>query len=78
MIITTITVEETPQIAKILQDAIQEIKKLSPKVRVEYTNHELSIPTDETLNDLKNAKSLQYTSHNELIDELMAEIKAEK
>ena len=37
-----------------------------------------SIPTEETANDLKNAVSLpQYTSHEQLIQELQAEIEAE-
>lgn len=35
MIATTIIAEETPQIAQILQNAIQEIKHLTPQVKVE-------------------------------------------
>lgn len=80
MISATITAKESPQIMEIIQNAVEQIRQLSPQVRVEYTNHELNIPTDETLNDLKNAKSLdkQYTSHSDLINELMTEIKAEQ
>ena len=40
MIGTTIITEETPQIAQILQNAIREIRKLSPQVRVEYVDYE--------------------------------------
>ena len=37
------------------------------------------IPTDETAYDLKNPVSLpQYTSHEQLVRELQAEIRAEK
>ena len=40
MIGTTIITEETPQIAQILQNAIREIRKLSPQVRVEVLRSE--------------------------------------
>lgn len=49
---------------------------LDRKSQIEQALH--AIPTEETANDLKNAKSLpQYTSHEQLIKELQAEIEAE-
>lgn len=71
-----ITGEMTPQMIRILKD---QINKLNPTLYVE-TIKGLNIPTNETLNDLKNAKSLetQYESHDDLINELMLEIKAEQ
>ena len=46
------------------------------KSQIEQALH--SIPTDETADALKNAVSLpQYTSHEQLVKELQAEIAAE-
>ena len=46
------------------------------KSQIEQALH--SIPTDETADALKNAESLpQYTSHEQLVKELQAEIAAE-
>ncbi|VYS73598.1 hypothetical protein [Campylobacter ureolyticus] len=50
-----------------LKTAIEKIEKIN-----------LNTLIDKTSSDLKNAKSLdrQYASHNDLINELIAEIKA--
>ena len=49
---------------------------LDRKNRIEQALH--AIPTDETADALKNAVSLpQYTSHEQLVKELQAEIAAE-
>lgn len=49
---------------------------LDRKNRIEQALH--SIPTDKTADALKNAVSLpQYTSHEQLVKELQAEIAAE-
>lgn len=49
---------------------------LDRKSQIEQALH--SIPTDETADALKNAVSLpQYTSHEQLVKELQAEIAAE-
>lgn len=61
-----------------LDNTKEQIAELeNKKAQIEQALH--SIPTEETAFDLKNAKSLpQYTSHEQLIKELQAEIEAEK
>ncbi|MSN96460.1 hypothetical protein F1B92_04610 [Campylobacter sp. FMV-PI01] len=57
-----------------------EIFKKGRKNMTTITINGLNIPTDETLNDLKNSKSLekQYISHDDLINDIMSEIKTEQ
>ena len=60
-----------------LDSTKEQIAKLeNKKSQIEQALH--SIPTDETADALKNAVSLpQYTSHEQLVKELQAEIAAE-
>ena len=60
-----------------LDSTKEQIAKLeNKKSQIEQALH--SIPTDETADALKNAVSLpQYTSHEQLVRELQAEIAAE-
>ncbi|MCI6641472.1 MULTISPECIES: hypothetical protein [Campylobacter] len=70
-----ITGDMTPQMIKILKE---QVIKLNPMFHID-TILSSNIPTDETIKDLKNAKSLKkrYVSHNDLINEIKAEIEAE-
>ncbi|MCI6989359.1 MAG: hypothetical protein MR902_07355 [Campylobacter sp.] len=72
LITTTITTEETPQIAKILQNAIEEIKQISQEVKVEYTNQDaIYKPSEADKKDLQEILALrekgelEYISHEE-------------
>ena len=60
-----------------LDNTKEQIAELeNKKSQIEQALH--SIPTDETADALKNAVSLpQYTSHEQLVKELQAEIAAE-
>ncbi|MBK3498182.1 hypothetical protein JJB27_03705 [Campylobacter fetus subsp. venerealis] len=85
---TIIITEETPQIAKILQDAIQEIKRLSPHTRVDYTNYsheveyQLSDADREDVREIlakREKGELEFISHNKFIqhkEELFTRLKA--
>lgn len=72
MIGTTIITEETPQIAQILQNAIREIRKLSPQVRVEYIDYDkeyISKADADTLRELvakDDLGEIEYLSESEL------------
>lgn len=58
MIAITITTEDTPQINQILQNAIEEIRRLSPRVIVEYTNHNHELEYEMTKADRDDMKEI--------------------
>lgn len=75
---TTITTKETPQIAKIIQNAIEQIKELSPQVRVEYTSHDEYDVSQADKDDMKEILTLrergelEYVSLKEIDDSIEA------
>lgn len=75
---TTITTKETPQIAKIIQNAIEQIKELSPQVRVEYTSHDEYDVSQADKDDMKEILALiergelEYVSLKEIDNSIEA------
>ena len=60
MIIT----EETPQITQILQNAIQEIRRISPQVKVEYINYDQDYISKADANTLR--EIVEQDNRNEI------------
>lgn len=54
-----IIADNTPQVAQIIQRAVEEIRQISSQVKVEYIDYDKSlIPTKETLESISNSVSV--------------------
>lgn len=69
--------KENEEFFKFLQKKLKNSINAKKAKKEEQRRYELDEPTKETIRALKNAKSLpQYVSHEQLVQELQAEINA--
>lgn len=79
MIGANIIADNTPQVANIIQRAVEEIRQISSQVKVEYIDYDKClVPTQETIVMLNDPSRTRYKSHKDLVDEIQKEIEAER